>query len=296
MIELSIVVSGEDVQGEVAAWLEGQGLTWAEADDLSSEREPSEDAKVLQFLLYFENQLPLDELLQKLANRWPNDRQAEIHWHYRPIRDEIWQQAWQPEKLTFESECFRISIGGPLRSSSCDRFEIVMQAVEAFGSGQHATTLASLRMLERLPPQSSLLDVGTVTGILAIAAKKLGYERVLATDIDATACDDAAINAAANQVTFELLASSLPDPAQVPSDGFQVIVSNILPPVIHQLVPDFRRLSTDGGALILAGIHEANADSLVATCLQHGYTLQEQTDERGWLALLLSAGPRLAWA
>lgn len=296
MIELSFKVGNAWSAQWLQDYLSQEGLGWAEAHELTKDQSLDEweilEAQMRpQILVYFSEPSQLETFRQCWleATATLDTGQLDISWQEREIRDQIWQQAWQPEQTQIESECFRIDIGSDEQATTFQsgKERIVMRAVKAFGSGQHATTLASLRVLERLPVGRTFLDVGTGTGILAIAAAKLGYTDVLATDIEATACQDAEINRSANQVAMSIYEGSLPPLERTPPDGFDVIVCNILPPVVNQLIVDFRRLLHPEGALVLAGFHEANLTAVLSDCEQHGFILQEQIDERGWLGLHL---------
>jgi ribosomal protein L11 methyltransferase len=134
---------------------------------------------------------------------------------------------------------------------------IVMEPGQAFGTGLHPTTRLCMRRLERLisiyPRQANinLLDVGTGTGILAIAAYKLGIRKITATDIDPLAVT-------ASKENFELndcagIQVSDQDLGAIGGE-FHVIVSNILLDTHIQLRADYRRLLKPGGQLILSGV------------------------------------------
>lgn len=124
----------------------------------------------------------------------------------------------------------------------------------AFGTGAHPSTRLALLLLERhLRPGARVLDVGTGSGILAIAALKLGAAAALATDIDPTAVGIAAANAALNDVAAAFQA----EVGSVPATGvFDLILANILAETLAELLLEeglAERLAP-GGVLILAGI------------------------------------------
>lgn len=192
----------------------------------------------------------------------------------------IWQQAWEPLARDFETDEFVVHITGgePLTSR---KQPIWIEPGKAFGSGQHATTKASLKLLEQIPVGQSLLDVGTGTGILAIAGEKLGYRRVVATDIDQDAWHSARRNREANHAKFQLCQDSLP-----PGDeAFDLIVCNILPPVVNHMMPDLLPRMNPGGYLLIAGIHRANARLVLDTASWLNLKMENEYEERGWLAL-----------
>lgn len=130
----------------------------------------------------------------------------------------------------------------------------------AFGTGSHATTRLALRWLAReLRGGEGVLDYGCGSGILAIAAARLGAAAVAGVDIDPQALAAAAGNAERNGVAL-----SLYPPDELPPDRYDVIVANILAAPLIVLAPLFAAHSRAGGRLALSGILEAQAADVVA--------------------------------
>jgi len=126
----------------------------------------------------------------------------------------------------------------------------------AFGTGTHETTRLCLEALARTfdapRPPRRVLDVGTGSGILAIAAAALGAERVLACDIEEEACRVATENAAANGVSAKLEITGRP--LSQLEDGFDLVLANILAEENIRLAPELVRRLAPAGVLILSGI------------------------------------------
>jgi len=126
----------------------------------------------------------------------------------------------------------------------------------AFGTGTHGTTRLCLEALaglfERSPAPRKVLDVGTGSGILAIAAAALGAERVLACDIEPDSCRIAAENARLNEVEDRMEVTT--EPLQVLEGGFDVVVANILAEENIRLAPELVGRLAPAGVLILSGI------------------------------------------
>ncbi len=126
----------------------------------------------------------------------------------------------------------------------------------AFGTGTHGTTRLCLEavaaLYEEPPGPERILDVGTGSGILAIAAAALGATRVLACDIDPEACRTAAENAALNGVTGAIEITERP--LESLEGGFQVVVANILAEENIRLATELISRLVPGGTLILSGI------------------------------------------
>jgi ribosomal protein L11 methyltransferase len=156
----------------------------------------------------------------------------------------------------------------------------------AFGTGSHATTRLCLRWLaEHVVPRSSVLDYGCGSGILAIAAAKLGAGTVVGVDIDPQAIAASRANALANEVAAQF---SLPE--ESPAQPFDVVVANILANPLELLAPLLAQRVRPGGQLVLSGILEAQADH-VAAVYARWFNIAPWGSGEGWIAL---AGVRLA--
>jgi len=156
----------------------------------------------------------------------------------------------------------------------------------AFGTGSHATTLLCLRWLaENLTANASVLDYGCGSGILAIAAAKLGAGRVAGVDVDPQAIDASQANAAANGVVAEF---GVPD--ALPPQRFDVVVANILANALEILAPLLAARVGAGGHVVLSGILESQADH-VAASYGRWFNITPWGSADGWVAL---AGVRLA--
>ena len=131
--------------------------------------------------------------------------------------------------------------------------EVVLDPGMAFGTGTHPTTALCLGAIDRFlagRPGSAVLDVGTGSGLLAIAARKLGAGRVAANDDDPVAVAVAAENAARNGAEFELTGATAGD---IPGT-FDLVVANILANVLVALAPEIRARTAPGGEVVLAGV------------------------------------------
>ncbi|HUK65797.1 MAG TPA: 50S ribosomal protein L11 methyltransferase [Anaeromyxobacteraceae bacterium] len=133
--------------------------------------------------------------------------------------------------------------------------EVVLDPGMAFGTGTHPTTALCLAALDACLlewPGADVLDVGTGTGLLAIAARKLGAKRVVGTDVDPVALRVAAENAQRNGVALELSHA----PPRDLRGPFQVVLVNILANTLVALAPEIVPLVGRGGVVLLAGILE----------------------------------------
>jgi ribosomal protein L11 methyltransferase len=147
----------------------------------------------------------------------------------------------------------------------------------AFGTGSHPSTRLVLAWLARgLAPGASVLDYGCGSGILAIAAAKLGAARVDAVDVDPLALAATADNARANGVSLRAFA-----PEQLPAGNYDVVVANILSQPLIVLEPLLAARTRAGGRIALSGILEAQADEVAAAYRAH-FEASVAAREEGW--------------
>jgi ribosomal protein L11 methyltransferase len=155
----------------------------------------------------------------------------------------------------------------------------------AFGTGLHPSTRLCLIALEKwLSPGDSLLDVGTGSGILAIAAARLGARAVLAFDIDPVAVLVARENVLLNDVAdiVEVRQGTLPE---AEATGFNLAVVNILAETIAGLAPDLARCLAPGGLLIASGIIVEREPLVTQALSAESFTIVERQQEGDWIAL-----------
>lgn len=151
----------------------------------------------------------------------------------------------------------------------------------AFGTGSHPSTRLCLRWLQReLHAGETVLDFGCGSGILAIAAGRLGASRVLGTDIDPHALAASRVNAARNGVD----ATFLPVDELSAREGFDVVAANILANPLIALAPALSRHVRPGGRIVLSGILNAQADA-VMTVYDRWFTIGVCERDDGWCAL-----------
>jgi ribosomal protein L11 methyltransferase len=151
----------------------------------------------------------------------------------------------------------------------------------AFGTGSHPSTRLCLRWLRReLRAGETVLDFGCGSGILAIAAGRLGASRVMGTDIDPNALTASRANATRNGVD----ATFLPVDGLSTLDAFDVVVANILANPLVSLAPALSRHVRPGGRIVLAGILDAQADA-VMTVYGRWFNIGVCERDEGWCAL-----------
>jgi ribosomal protein L11 methyltransferase len=187
------------------------------------------------------------------------------------VADEDWAEAWK-EHFHVERYGQRLVVVPSWRTHEPQPGDVVLTLDPgmAFGTGQHETTRMCLEALEHaVSAGCSILDVGCGSGILAIAAAKLGATRVAAVDVDPICVEVARSNAAINSVNLSVACGSLgPDwPEEIGSSlGFDVVVANIIAGAIIDLAPDLAAALSPGGRLIASGII-AEREQIVVSAL-----------------------------
>jgi ribosomal protein L11 methyltransferase len=150
----------------------------------------------------------------------------------------------------------------------------------AFGTGSHPTTRLCMEWLEKNPPlDQSVLDYGCGSGILAIVAKKLGAAQVDGVDIDPQAITSAEFNATRNQCAIDF---SLPN--KISNATYDVVVANILANPLKLMAPMLANKVAPGGALVLSGVLERQADEVAAVYAPF-IQLSVWQEREGWVAL-----------
>ena len=155
----------------------------------------------------------------------------------------------------------------------------------AFGTGSHPTTRLCLEWLEReVRGGERLLDYGCGSGILAIAAMKLGAGEAFGVDIDAAAVEAARANARLNAVACEFLDAGQPIASRLP---FDLTVANILANPLKLLAPALAAAVRPGGKLALAGLLSSQVDE-VADCYRSWFEVEDLADAEGWTRISLT--------
>ncbi|MGD8353240.1 MAG: 50S ribosomal protein L11 methyltransferase [Pseudomonadota bacterium] len=147
---------------------------------------------------------------------------------------------------------------------SSDRIAILLTRGEAFGSGLHETTISCIEEMEKLPSvgDSRVLDFGTGTGILSLAALKLGARRAVAVDTDIDAVRTCRRNAVTNGLAEKLMIYRGSVDALSPANGFGLILANVYGDILLREAPGLASRVRAGGYMILSGLEYTDSGPL----------------------------------
>lgn len=205
----------------------------------------------------------------------------------RTVDDEDWAKSWKeyfwPEKISD-----RITVKPTWREYPARPGEIVLEIDPgmAFGTGTHPTTSLCIRMIETwLQPGQSFLDIGTGSGILMIAAAKLGAGSLMGVDIDEVAVDVAQDNLHLNCIDpdiFQVVRGNLVD---VVTEKFDMVTANILSGVIVLLLDDIKKVIRQKGIFICSGIINKNRDDVLKKLDEVGFDIRRVETRESWVAI-----------
>ncbi|MBU9713956.1 50S ribosomal protein L11 methyltransferase [Evansella tamaricis] len=204
------------------------------------------------------------------------------------VNEEEWATAWKkyykPVKV---SERFTITPTWEEYNKVHEEEVIIeLDPGMAFGTGTHPTTVLCIQAIERyVSPGDSIIDVGTGSGVLSIAAAKLGASSVVAIDLDEVAVKVAKLNVKLNkcQNVVTVYQSNLMENVRENPD---VIVANILADVIVSLTNDAYEILKPGGTFITSGIIQGKRSDVKEAMAKSGFELEEIIEMEDWLAIV----------
>ena len=195
------------------------------------------------------------------------------------VEQEDWQNGWRKYYHPMEIGS-RLAVVPSWQQYDTDRVKLILDPGLAFGTGGHETTSLCLEALdEQVRGGERVLDIGS--GILAIAALKLGAASAEGVDIDPVAVRTAGENAALNGVQDKLtvLVGDLSDKA---SGTYDIITANIVANAILSLAPAVPGLMAEGATFIASGIIDSRKDEVIAGLEKAGLSVVEVKEKRGW--------------
>ena len=166
-----------------------------------------------------------------------------------------------------------------------DAINLILDPGLAFGTGSHPTTRMCLQWLVRERPAGTVLDYGCGSGILAIAAAKLGARQVVGIDIDPQAVRSAHDNSETNSVAAQFFDASITLPPPYDAQTYDVVLANILANPLRILAPALTSRLKPGASLVLAGLLAEQAEELIGI-YQPWLKMSVQDTQEGWSLLV----------
>ena len=164
---------------------------------------------------------------------------------------------------------------------------IIIQPSMGFGTAHHESTRLCLGLLQELPavPTRTVLDVGTGSGVLALAAQRLGAATIVAADYDPDAIESARENLELNGVvgTIDLLQLDLVDPSALAGRQFDLVFANLTGGVLIRFAAELAAFTAPRGTLITSGVTLEEDASVTAALTQAGFTQMRRETEREWV-------------
>ena len=204
------------------------------------------------------------------------------------VDDEDWNEKWKKYFKAFEvGERLAVCPTWETYRNIQNRKVISLDPGAAFGTGAHATTYLCLSMLETLVnDKTKVLDIGTGSGILAVAACLLGAKSAVGVDIDELAVETANKNALINGVSdkTEFLLGDLADKI---SGKYDIICANIVADVVMRLFDTVADYLAEGGYLLVSGIIDIRSKEVEASAAAHGFKIIKAPTREEWHAYLL---------
>jgi ribosomal protein L11 methyltransferase len=204
------------------------------------------------------------------------------------VREEDWANNWkQYYKPTKIGDRIVIKPIWEEYKASEDEIIVELDPGMAFGTGTHETTRMCVLALEKyIKPESTVFDIGTGSGILAITAAKINAKSVIGVDLDPVAVDSAKENVSYNELNnINIVEGNLMDVVKGKAD---IIVANIIAEVIMILVEDVKKFLLPGGYFISSGIIRERKDAVVEKLCNAGFIIKESMEDGEWVCIVAS--------
>jgi len=304
-LEVSLTVNGElaEAVADVLARFAPNGVMTEQGVKFLDDEDHGTPAGPIVVRAYLEMDEHIEETRQKLEESlyYLGMIQPLPVSVYKQIADQNWMEAWKQHYQPIPIGKRLIIVPIWLDSPEPERIPIKIDPGMAFGTGTHPTTQLCLELMELffdnqssiVNRQSEIIDIGCGSGILSIAALKLGAKTALGVDIDIESVRNSRENADKNGIGEEFIIGQ-GSVAEVLEGKFllkraSLVAANILAPVIIRLFDSgLADLVEPGGAVILSGILAGQAEAVIEAAQAKGLVLSEQKQMGDWVALLLA--------
>lgn len=241
-------------------------------------------------IAYFPGTAPFDALqsdVRRMIERLSGAGGAGLSSLYALLEDQDWNRTWKAGFVPLDIGA-RFTVLPPWEEKRSGRTNLVIDPGMAFGTGHHETTRSCLVLIEAYAartPRSQFLDLGTGTGLLAIAAAHLGFERVIALDNDPLAIDATERNLALNNLDgIEVVAGDL---SQV-TGTFDLIAANLISGTLVDLAPEIAKHLRPAGFAVLSGILISQENEVIEAMILSGLHHHESLRDGKWISLVIT--------
>jgi len=258
------------------------------------ENEPTGKILVSGFLPVDENleatQLKIEQALWHLSQITPIPKPQ-----YTGIKAQNWMNAWKPHFSAIPVGAKMLVLPAWQEPTQGESRQIIkINPAMAFGTGTHPTTQLCMRFLENhIQPGINVIDVGCGSGILSIAALKLGAKHVLAVDVDNEAIKSTLENAGFNKISPSALEAQQGSIREIISGEFSIqkaplVLVNILASIIIDLFENgLEKIVEKDGILLLSGILDHQEEAVMMAGKKAGFSLVEKLSESDWVSFAL---------
>src|SRR5215207_6859309 len=306
-LEVSLIVNGElaEAVADVLARFAYSGVMMEQGVKYTDDEDAGTPTGPITVRAYLEVDDQLEETRQKLEESlyYLGMIQPLPAASYKEIADQNWMEAWKQHYNPILIGKSLVIVPAWMESPEPDRIAIKIDPGMAFGTGTHPTTQLCLELMEKVMVdirdskneniEIQVIDVGCGSGILSIAAIKLGAAKALGVDIDPGSIVNARENANTNHVGNELILDI--GSVQEILDGkfafskASLVVANILAPVIIRLFgAGLPVLMKENGVIVLSGILQEQAPSVIKAGQAKGLKMIERRQMGDWVALTMS--------
>lgn len=305
-LEVSLTVNGElaEAVADVLARFAFSGVMMEQGVKYTDDEDAGTPTGPITVRAYLEMNDQIEETRQKLEESlyYLGRIQSLPEASYKEIADQNWMEAWKQHYKPILIGKRLVILPAWMDSPDPGRIAIKIDPGMAFGTGTHPTTQLCLELMEKYFDDRqqtvsqgawSIIDVGCGSGILSIAALKLGADSALGVDIDAGSIDNARENARTNSMGDELIlgVGSVREilDGKFPLRKAPLVVANILAPVIIRLfAAGLPELIEEDGVILLSGILQEQAQGVIEAAQAHGLRACEQKQMGDWVALAMS--------
>ncbi|HKY52854.1 MAG TPA: 50S ribosomal protein L11 methyltransferase [Anaerolineales bacterium] len=304
-LEVSLTVNGElaEAVADVLSRFAYSGVMMEQGVKYTNEEDAGTPTGPITVRAYLEVNDQLEETRQKLEESlyYLGMIQPLPPASYKEIADQNWMEAWKQHYKPIRIGERLIILPAWMDSPEPNRVAIKIDPGMAFGTGTHPTTQLCLELMEHYLDQSEIVnrkskivfDIGCGSGILSIAAIKLGADKALGVDIDTASIKNARENAETNHIGKELILG-IGSVAEILDGTFSfqkapLVLANILAPVIIRLFDaGLADLIEARGTIILSGILQEQEQSVIEAAQAKGLRMNERRQMGDWVALAMS--------